>query len=31
LIDFSDVLRVNVFKLGSVYLELLQKLFIEVP
>jgi len=31
LIDFSDVLKVNVYKLGSIYLKLVQRLFLEVP
>lgn len=31
LIDFSDVLKVNVYKLGSIYLELVQRLFLDVP
>lgn len=30
LIDFSDVLKVNVYKLGSIYLKLTQRLFLEV-
>ncbi len=31
LIDFSDVLKVNVYRLGSIYLDLVQKLFLDVP
>ena len=31
LIDFSDVLQTNVYILGSVYLKLVQRLFLEVP
>jgi transcription factor IIIB 90 kDa subunit len=31
LIDFSDVLKVNVYKLGSIYLKLVQRLFLDVP
>lgn len=31
LIDFSDVLQVNVYKLGSIYLELVKRLFLDIP
>lgn len=31
LIDFSDVLKVNLYKLGSIYIDLTQKLYLEVP
>lgn len=31
LIDFSDVLKVNVYKLGSVYLNLVQRLYLDMP
>lgn len=31
LIDFSDVLKVNVYKLGCIYLKLVERLFLDVP
>lgn len=31
LIDFSDALKVNLYKLGSIYIDLTQKLYLEVP
>lgn len=31
LIDFSDILKVNMYLLGSVYMKLVQKLNLQVP